>query len=223
MSKSSNKVLYFVFLFYTFLFTGIAIFRATNLHGWIFYISVIVLGGFIVSPIFFIKHYNTIIKRKNQIDNAFGSIQANLTRRHDLIPNLVSSVKEYMEYESDILDEVVELRDAAESEDLSSEEKEQVESNLTSALDTLMVQVEDYPDLLASRHFVHLQHALNEIEEEISAHRRLFNSAVKNYNDSIEIFPGNIIASVLNFESRKVFEAEVHEHKVPDIQGSFNE
>ncbi len=166
--------------------------------------------------------YNRIIRSENQIDESYGSIQANLKKRHDLIPNLVSAAKEYMDYENETLSQIVDLRNKAQSGDLSRKEREQVESEMTQALDTLMVQVEDYPDLKASENFMQLQRSLNEVEEQLSASRRFFNSAVKGYNDSIETFPGNIIASQFGFNSREVFEAEVHEHKTPDVGEMFN-
>lgn len=164
-----------------------------------------------------ISLYNGIIRSENKIDDAFGSIQANLKKRHDLIPNLISSVEKYMDHESDTLQQIVKLRNIAQSDDLSQKEQEKVESQMTHALDKLMVQVEDYPDLKASENFLQLQRSLNEVEEQLSASRRFFNSAVKQYNDRIETFPGNIVAGILSFPTRDMFEAEVHEHKTPDV------
>lgn len=166
--------------------------------------------------------YNRIVRRENKIDDASGSIQANLKKRHDLIPNLISSVKKYMDYESETLQQIVELRNLAQSGDLSQEQQKQIESQITQTLDKLMVQVEDYPDLKANENFMQLQRSLNEVEEQLSASRRFFNSAVKQYNDSIETFPANLIASTFDFTSRDMFEAEVHEHKTPDVGEMLN-
>lgn len=171
---------------------------------------------------YFVFLYNRIVRRENQIENAYGSIQANLKKRHDLIPNLVSAAKEYMKHERGTLENIVELRNKAQAGDLSQKEQEEVESKITQALDKLMVQVEDYPDLKASENFLQLQQSLNEVEEQLSASRRFFNTAVKRYNDSIETFPGNIIARNSRFETREVFKAEVHEHKTPDVGAMFD-
>ncbi len=178
---------------------------------------IIALAIFIIGTGYLVALYNRIVRRDNEIDNAYGSIEANLKKRHDLIPNLISSVKQYMDYESDTLQQIVELRNMARSDDLSTKKQEEIESQITQALDKLMVQVEDYPDLKASENFIQLQRSLNEVEEQLSASRRFFNSAVKQFNDSIETFPGNVIAALFDFSSREMFNAEVHEHKTPDV------
>ncbi len=183
-------------------------------------LTFLVVGGGLA---YGVKVYNRIIRRENEIDEAYGSIQANLKKRHDLIPNLVSSVQEYMGHESDTLTEIVELRNQAVSGDLSEQERQEVETQMTQALDTLMVQVEDYPDLKASENFAQLQRSLNEVEEQLSASRRFYNSAVAQYNDGIETFPGNVVAGLFGFEERAVFEAEVHEHETPDVGALFEE
>lgn len=183
-------------------------------------LTFLVVGGGLA---YGVKVYNRIIRRENEIDEAYGSIQANLKKRHDLIPNLVSSVQEYMGHESDTLTEIVELRNKAVSGDLSEKERQEVETEMTQALDTLMVQVEDYPDLKASENFAQLQRSLNEVEEQLSASRRFYNSAVAQYNDGIETFPGNVVAGLFGFEEREVFEAEVHEHETPDVGALFEE
>lgn len=178
---------------------------------------IIALGIFIIGIGYIVALYNRIVRRENEIDNAYGSIETNLKKRHDLIPNLISSVKEYMDYESDTLQQIVELRNLAQSDDLPPNKQEEIESQITQALDKLMVQVEDYPDLKASENFMQLQRSLNEVEEQLSASRRFFNSAVKQFNDSIETFPGNLIAALFDFSSREMFNAEVHVHKIPDV------
>ena len=186
-------------------------------------ISFIILAVLLVAVLGYLTYlYNRIVKRENQIDNAYGSIQANLKKRHDLIPNLISAAQEYMDYESSTLENIVELRNKAQSGDLSRQEQEEVESELTKSLDKFMVQVEDYPDLKASENFLQLQRSLNEVEEQLSASRRFFNSAVKQYNDSIETFPAVILANNFGFNTREMFEAEVHEHKTPDVGEMFD-
>jgi LemA protein len=191
---------------------------AIGIAAFLAILTMIVVIGF---GVYAAMLYNRIVRRENKIDDAYGSIQANLKKRHDLIPNLVSTVQQYTDYESGTLEEIVELRNLAVSGDLSENEQQEVESQMTQALDKLMVQVEDYPDLQASENFLQLQRSLNEVEEQLSASRRFYNTAVKRYNDSIETFPGNLIAREFGFEERDVFEAEVHEHKTPDIDALF--
>lgn len=181
-------------------------------------LTMVIVGGF---GIYAVMLYNRIVRRENKVDDAYGSIQANLKKRHDLIPNLISTVEQYMDYESGTLSEIVELRNRAVSGNLSEQEQQEVESQMTQALDKLMVQVEDYPDLQSSDNFMQLQRSLNEVEEQLSASRRFYNTAVTRYNDSIETFPGNVIAREFGFEERDVFEAEVHEHKTPDVDALF--
>ncbi len=167
--------------------------------------------------------YNRIVRRENQVDEAYGSIQANLKKRHDLIPNLVSSVEEYMDHENETLSKLVELRNRAASGDLSEQKRAEVETQMTQALDTLMVQVEEYPDLKASDNFEHLQSSLNEVEEQLSASRRFYNTAVRRYNDSIETFPARVLAREFGFERRDVFKAKVEGEKTPDVGSLFDE
>lgn len=183
-------------------------------------LTLLVVGG---AGGYGVKLYNRIVRRENQIDDAYGSIQSNLKRRHDLIPNLVSTVREYADHESETLEKVVELRNQAQSGDLSEQERQQAEAQLSGALDGLMMQVENYPDLKASDNFEHLQRSLNEVEEQLSASRRFYNSAVTEYNDSIQTFPGNVIARAFNFEEREVFETEEHEPETPDVGALFDE
>lgn len=187
-----------------------------------FIILIILFALVVLSLGYLVYLYNRIIRKENQIDNAYGSIQANLKKRHDLIPNLVSAAQKYMDYESSTLKDIVDLRYKAQSGDLSRQEQEQVESKLSKALNRFRVQVEDYPDLKASDNFMQLQRSLNEVEEQLSASRRFFNSAVKDYNNSIETFPAVLIANNFGFEQRQVFEADVQEQETPDVSKMFD-
>ena len=150
--------------------------------------------------------YNNLIRKKNEIQNAFGSIDAQLKKRYDLIPNLVSTVKEYAAHENEILTKVTELRSQALwGKQVSSEEKVKIDNEISGNLRQLMISVENYPDLKANTNFLQLQRSLNEIESQISAARRTFNASVTNYNNSIQVFPGNIIASMMNLSTKEVF------------------
>lgn len=150
--------------------------------------------------------YNSLVRKKNDVENAFGSIDAMLRRRYDLIPALVAAVKGYMTYEKNLLTEITELRIKALSEKLSSEDRVIVENKIKKELGDLLVAVENYPDLKANKNFLHLQGTLNEVEEQLAASRRAFNAAVTAYNNSIEVFPSNLVASMMNYKRKTMFE-----------------
>ena len=150
--------------------------------------------------------FNSLIRKKNDVENAFASIDVMLRKRYDLIPKIVETVKAYMNYERELLTEITELRIKALPQTLTAEERVQVENRLSARLTDLLVAVENYPDLKASTNFLQLQGTLNEVEEQLAASRRAFNAAVTIYNNSIEIFPSNIIASMMQYKRRSFFE-----------------
>ena len=120
--------------------------------------------------------YNSLVGKKNQVDNAFASIDVQLKKRHDLIPNLVASVKQYMGHEADVLTKVTQMRTQG-GAGQSNEQQVGLENQITRALGGIMVAVENYPELKASDNFQQLQRALNEVEEQLSAARRSFNAS----------------------------------------------
>ena len=171
-------------------------------------IALIIIG---IIFLFLIITYNSLINKKNQVENAFGGMDVQLKKRYDLIPNLISSVKTYMKHEAGTLTEITELRSKAMSGDLSDEDRIDIDNTITSKLGGIMVAVENYPDLKASDNFIQLQRSLNEIEEQISASRRTYNAQVTEYNNKVEMFPSNFIASMMGYGRKNVFE-------IPDIQ-----
>ncbi len=179
-----------------------------------------IIGGVIL--IIFIIIYNSLVNKKNQVENAFGGMDVQLKKRHDLIPNLISSVQTYMKHEAGLLKEITELRTKATSSQLSSEEKVALDNSLTGKLGGLMVAVENYPDLKASDNFLQLQSSLNEIEEQISAARRAYNAMVTSYNNGVEMFPSSIIASIMKYKTKKVFEIPEIQRKNVDVNSLFN-
>lgn len=167
--------------------------------------------------------YNKVIAGKNQVENMQGSIDTALKMRFDLIPNLVSTVKEYMSHEKELLTRVTELRSNANNIDnLSMKEKSALNNELTSAMGAINIAVEAYPELQASDNMIHLQKSLNEVESQISAARRSYNQAVTNYNNNLEMIPTNFIANYLRYEKKDVFEVEEAERKTPDVKNLFN-
>ncbi len=181
---------------------------------------IIVLLLIIVIPP--ITIYNGLISKKNEVENVFGSVDAMLKKRYDLIPNLVNSVKTYMTHEKSTLTEITEMRSKATSGQLSDDEKVSLDNKMSGLMGGLMVAVENYPDLKANQNFLQLQGSLNEIEEQISAARRAYNATVTLYNNSVEMFPSNIIAGMMGYMRKAVFETSETERKNIDVGEMFN-
>jgi LemA protein len=166
-------------------------------------LPVLITLGVVLLIIIFL--YNSMVSKKNQVENAFASIDTMLKKRYDLIPNLVNTVKAYMQHEKSVLSEITDLRTKAVSGQISNDEKIQLDNKLTSSMGKIMVLSESYPDLKANQNFLQLQASWNEIEEQISASRRFFNSAVTDYNNAVEQFPTNIFARMMNYQRKQVF------------------
>ena len=182
-------------------------------------VPIIIIAVVILIPVIL---YNSLIGKKNQVTNVFASIDTLLKKRYDLIPNLISTVKTYMEHERGTLTEITELRAKATSGQLSDDDKVDLDNKISKALGGIMVAVENYPDLKANQNFMQLQGSLNEIEEQISAARRAYNASVTDYNNAIEMFPTNIMASTMNYKLKKVFEIVESERKNVNVKDLFN-
>ena len=166
--------------------------------------------------------YNALVRKKNQVENAFAGIDTMLKKRYDLIPNLVAAVKQYMKHEAGTLTEITNLRAKATSGNLSSDETVDLNNRLGKVLGGIMIAVENYPELKASENFQQLQRSLNEVEEQLSAARRSFNSSVTDYNNSVEMFPTNMMAGMMGYKVRKLFEIVEVERQRPDVAELFN-
>ena len=173
--------------------------------------------------LFVVLMYNSLVNKKNQVENAFGGMDVQLKKRYDLIPNLISSVKTYMKHESDTLTEITELRTKALSGGLSNDDKVDLDNKITSKLGGIMVAVENYPDLKASDNFIQLQRSLNEVEEQISASRRSYNASVTDLNNGIEKFPSNIIAGMMKLARKEVFEIPETQRENVDVGNLFKD
>ncbi len=167
--------------------------------------------------IWLILVYNRLIKLKIITEQAWSDVDVQLKRRHDLIPNLVETVKGYASHERSTLEEVVKLRNSAINA-TSTQEKIEVENMLTKALRQLFALAESYPDLKASANFQKLQDELARIEETISQARRYYNAVVRDYNTAIAIFPNNLIAGFLGFSYKIFFEVEESQKIVPEVK-----
>lgn len=165
--------------------------------------------------------YNTLISKKNQVDNIFAGLDAILKKRYDLLPNLVATVKEYMVHERITLEKITELRSKATTSNLNSAETVALDKQLSSMLGNLMVAVENYPTLKANENFLHLQGTLNEIEEQISAARRAYNQSVTDYNNAIQMFPTNFMAGFMKLEQKELFSVPSSERQNVDVKNLF--
>lgn len=162
--------------------------------------------------------YNKLVRLKNLVKEAWSSIDVMLKKRHDLIPNLVETVKGYASHEKETLQSVIDARNQAGGSG-SVKEIEAAESQLTSALTRLFALAEQYPDLKANTNFLQLQDQLAAVEGDIEKSRRYYNGTVRNYNTGIESFPDNIIAGMFNFEKEAYFElGNSEERNVPQVK-----
>lgn len=180
----------------------------------------LIVAGFILLLV--LISYNTLIGRRNKVEYAFSSTDAMLKKRHDLIPNLVESVKQYMSFEKNLLTDVTRLRSAAMDEKISDQQRFALENQISGALGKLKVAVENYPELKANQNFMQLQASLNEIEEQISAARRAFNATIMDFNNAVEKFPSNIFAGMFGFRRKTSFEIPQEERENVSVKNLFN-
>ena len=179
-------------------------------------IVLIVLAVLIV--VFVIGVYNGLVQRRLRIDEALGQIDVQLKRRHDLIPNLVNAVKDYMGFEQEVLTKVTEARaNAIAAGAKGPAEQAAAENALTVALRSLFAVVENYPDLKANQNVLALQEQLTTTENQISFSRQHYNAVVLDFNTSIATFPNVLIAGPFGFTKREFFEAEPEADQVPVV------
>lgn len=167
-------------------------------------IGVVVLIVLIV--IYFISMYNSFVKLRNSVKDQWSQIDIQLKRRFDLIPNLVETVKGYATHEEETLQKVIEARNSYQSAS-SHEDAMKADSELTKSVSKLFALAENYPDLKANQNFVSLQNEISSTEEKIAYARQFYSDAVLKYNNSIQVFPGSMVASMFGFKEEKYFEA----------------
>jgi len=150
---------------------------------------------------------NRFVRQRTLVDESWGDIDVELSRRHDLIPNLVATVQGYAAHEREVLDTLVRAReDAAAHRDDRPGAREGFEETVTRALQTVLARVEAYPDLKASANFLDLQRQLTLTEDRIAAARRFYNGNVRSYNTRVRTFPANLVAGMFGFKARDFFE-----------------
>jgi LemA protein len=179
----------------------------------------VILGIVVILLLIIFGMYNGLIRLRNQVKNAWAQIDVQLKRRHDLIPNLVETVKGYKNFERETLEAVTKARNVAVAAASSgAAERAKVEGELGSALARLLVTVEAYPDLKANQNFLALQEELTSTENKISFSRQFYNDSVLRYNNQTQMFPSNIIAGMFNFKSSEFFEVTAAEERaVPKV------
>ena len=178
-------------------------------------IAVYIIIGFIVLLIiFFVAIYNGLVRSRNQTQNAWAQIDVQLKRRHDLIPNLMETVKGYMKHERETMEAVTKARSLAQqatTSDVGTRSK--AEGELSGALARLLAVAERYPDLKANQNFLALQEELTSTENKISFSRQYYNDAVLALNNKIQMFPSNIVASMAGFKVGEFFEVTAAEER----------
>ena len=181
----------------------------------------LIIGGAIVGVVLLLGiilggTYNGLMSKEEEVEGKLADISVQLERRADLIPNLVSSVKGMAKHEQDVIDSVTTARENLVNAN-GVTEKAEANQKLSSALNNLLVVVENYPDIKSSANFIQLQDELAGTENRIAVARRDYNEAVKEYNKSIKSFPKNILAGMFGFEEKEYFEAKDSSNEVPEV------
>ena len=179
-------------------------------------VTILILSAAIII-VWIVFTYNLFIRDRNLIKEAWSGIDVQLKRRHNLIPNLVESVKGYSSHERNLFEEITKKRAEA-SKVESIKDKAPAESDLSGMLKNLFVVAENYPDLKANQNFLDLQKQLVDIEDQLQYARRYYNGAVRNYNITVESFPSNIVAGIFDFKQDNFFEITLStERATPEV------
>ena len=180
--------------------------------------SLVILVAVALIAVSIIAIYNSLVRRRNEVDNAWSQIDVQLKRRLDLIPNLVETVKGYASHEKATLDAVIQARNTAIGASSSPNAQAAADSAVTGALRQLFALSEAYPDLKANQGFVSLQEELSNTESRIAYARQFYGDGVLAYNTAIQKFPSSIVARVFNFADREYFEAEEAARVTPQVK-----
>lgn len=181
-------------------------------------IAILVVVAIVVVAIAMVGgSYNSLVELEEKVDKEYSNVSVMLERRADLIPNLVNTVKGYVEHEEEIIDNITEARENLLDAD-TIEEKGQANNELTTALNALMVVVENYPDLKANENFIQLSDELAGTENRIANARRDYNDAVETYNSKVKKFPTNILANMFDFDEKDYFEVDPTKTEVPKVE-----
>ena len=181
----------------------------------------IIVAILVILVIWLVSNYNGLVGLRNQVKNAWAQIDVQLKRRRDLIPNLVETVKGYMQHERGTLEAVTNARNLAQAGvSAGPGERAKLEGDLSGALARLLVVVERYPDLKANQNFLALQEELTSTENKISFSRQFYNDTVLKLNNMIQMFPSNIVAGMTGFKAAEFFEVKAPDEREP-VQVKF--
>ncbi len=180
---------------------------------------IIIIAVIVLAVLIFVWSYNGLVRLRNRVDSAWSQIGVQLQRRHDLVPNLVETVKGYAAHEKNTLEAVTNARNAAvQAQQAGPAQQAQAENMLTGTLRQLFALSENYPDLKANQNFLSLQEELTSTEDRISYARQFYNDQVQRFDTKIQSFPTNIIAGMFNFQKREFFESEEAATAVPKVE-----
>lgn len=182
----------------------------------------VIVGAGVMLALWVMGVYNTLVRLRNAVKNAWSQIDVQLKRRHDLIPNLVETAKGYMQHERQTLESVTQARNLARgASGAGVGEQSKAESGLSQALNNFFVVVERYPDLKANQNFLQIQEELTSTENRIGFARQAYNDAVMTFNNKVEMFPGNLVAGAFSFPKAEFFEiGNAAEREVPKVSFS---
>lgn len=180
-------------------------------------IMIVIIVVLVLLVIYVISIYNKLVNSKNEVENQFSQVDIQLKRRADLIPNLVEAVKGYTKHEEGTFTKVVEARNKALSAN-SINEKIEANNELSGALSKLLMLSEAYPDLKANENFLSLQNDLKETEDKITYARQFYNDSAMDFNNVVEMFPSNIIASMFKFKEFEYFKIDEKEKETPKVK-----
>lgn len=182
-------------------------------------IFIIVIVILLLIGLFVISVYNNLVSLRNQVRNSWSQIDVELQRRFDLIPNLVETVKGYMEHEESVLTKITDIRTSWASAN-SVSDKANLENELSNSLKSIMAVAESYPDLKANTNFLSLQEELENTESKLASSRQTYNNVTTIYNTKLEVFPSNLIASLFNFNKEDLFTVDSDETR-KNVKVSF--
>ena len=183
--------------------------------GTIILVVIVAIVAIIIGSL--VSSYNNLVSLEEKVDKTYSDIDVQLERRADLIPNLVNTVKGYVEHEESVIKNITDARENLLKAN-TVEEKSKANNELSSAIDALMVIVENYPDLKANQNFINLSDELSGTENRIANARNEYNEAVSNYNSARKQFPVVFIASMFGFEEKDYFEVDESKTEVPDVE-----
>lgn len=180
--------------------------------------AIIFVGG---AAVYSIAIYNGLVRLKKNIEKSMSNIDVLLKQRNEEIPKLVDTAQEYMEYEQEVLNEITEARTKVEGAN-NPEQKADADQMMKNALGNFFAVAEDYPDLKSTEQFQQLQERISEVEEQIADRREFYNDSVTTYNTRINQIPYNVVANLMNYTEKEVFEATEAEKKDLDMEQQFS-